>query len=260
MPDLTVTLVQTELDWEDVAANLRRFDRLIDSLQVATDLIVLPEMFTTGFSMNAAALAENMDGRAVSWLRDAARKTGAAVVGSIIVVADDRFYNRLCWADPKGSLETYDKKHLFGYAGEDQVYTAGSASLLVELKGWQIRPFVCYDLRFPVWTRNTNTDPAYDLALFVANWPQRRSEHWKVLLQARAIENQAFVIGVNRIGTDGNGLYHSGDSSVIDPIGNILFRSAHTPCVFTLSLERSRLDEYRQIFPAWKDADPFLLR
>jgi len=258
MPDLTVTLIQTELDWEDVAANLRRFDRLIGSLQVATDLIVLPEMFTTGFSMNAAALAENMNGPAVGWLRETARRTAAAVVGSVIVVDDGRFYNRLCWAGPDGELATYDKKHLFRYAGEDQVYTAGSASLLVELKGWKIRPFVCYDLRFPVWTRNTNSP--YDLALFVANWPQRRAEHWKVLLQARAIENQSYVIGVNRIGTDGNGLYHSGDSSVIDPIGSILFRSAHAPCVFTLPLERDRLDDYRQSFPAWKDADQFLLR
>lgn len=258
MPDLTVTLIQTELEWEDVAANLRRFDRLIDSLQVATHLIVLPEMFTTGFSMNAAALAENMNGRAVGWLRETARRTAAAVVGSVIVVDDGQLYNRLCWAGPDGELATYDKKHLFRYAGEEQVYTAGSTSLLVELKGWKIRPFVCYDLRFPVWTRNTNHP--YDLALFIANWPQRRAEHWKVLLQARAIENQSYVIGVNRIGTDGNGIYHSGDSSVIDPIGSILFRSAHAPCVFTLPLERDRLDDYRQSFPALKDADQFLLR
>jgi omega-amidase len=258
MSDLTVTLIQTELDWEDVAANLRRFGRLIDSLQVATDLIVLPEMFTTGFSMNAGALAENMNGRTVDWLRETARRTAAAVVGSIIVVDDGRFYNRLCWASPDGKLATYDKKHLFRYAGEDRVYTAGGAPLLVELKGWRIRPFVCYDLRFPVWTRNINR--TYDLALFIANWPQRRAEHWKVLLQARAIENQSYVIGVNRIGTDGNGLYHSGDSSVIDPIGTILFRSAHAPCAFTLPLEQDRLDDYRQSFPAWKDADQFLLR
>jgi omega-amidase len=258
MPDLTITLIQTELHWEDVAANLRRFDRLIDSLQVATDLIVLPEMFTTGFSMNADALAEDMNGRAVAWLRNTARHTAAAVVGSIMVADNGRFYNRLCWADPNGEVANYDKKHLFRYAGEDKVYTAGSASLLVELNGWKIRPFVCYDLRFPAWTRNVNS--TYDLALFVANWPQRRAEHWKLLLQARAIENQTYVIGVNRIGTDGNGLYHSGDSSVIDPVGNILFRSAHAPCVFTLPLERGRLDDYRQSFPAWKDADQFLLR
>jgi omega-amidase len=258
MPDLTITLIQTELHWEDVAANLRRFDRLIDSLQVATDLIVLPEMFTTGFSMNADALAEDMNGRTVAWLRNTARHTAAAVIGSIIVADNGRFYNRLCWADPNGEVANYDKKHLFRYAGEDKVYTAGSASLLVELNGWKIRPFVCYDLRFPAWTRNVNS--TYDLALFVANWPQRRAEHWKLLLQARAIENQTYVIGVNRIGTDGNGLYHSGDSSVIDPVGNILFRSAHAPCVFTLPLERGRLDDYRQSFPAWKDADQFLLR
>jgi predicted amidohydrolase len=251
-------LIQTELDWEDVAANLCRFDRLIGRLQVSTDLIVLPEMFTTGFSMNAAALAEDMKGRAVGWLRETARRTGAAVVGSTIVVDDGRFYNRLCWASPNGDIAAYDKKHLFRYAGEDRIYTPGSASLLVDLKSWKIKPFVCYDLRFPAWTRNM--DRTYDLALFVANWPQRRAKHWKLLLQARAIENQAYVIGVNRIGTDGNGLYHSGDSSVIDPVGNILFRSAHAPCVFTLTLERVRLDDYRQSFPAWKDADQFLLR
>ncbi|MFO7684722.1 MAG: amidohydrolase [Desulfobacterales bacterium] len=253
MPDLTVTVIQTELDWEDAAGNLRRFDRLIGALQAATDLIVLPEMFTTGFSMNAAALAESMDGRAVGWLRETARRTGAAVVGSIIAADRGRFYNRLCWASPDGSIVTYDKKHLFGYAGEDRVYTAGDAALLVGVKGWKIRPFICYDLRFPAWNRNINA--AYDLSVFVANWPQRRAAHWKVLLQARAIENQCFVIGVNRIGTDGNGLYHSGDSSVIDPLGTILFRSAHAPCVFTLTLDRGLLDRYRQEFPAWQDAD-----
>jgi len=199
-----------------------------------------------------------MNGRAVAWLRETARHAAAAVVGSIIVADNGRYYNRLCWVDPSGEMATYDKKHLFRYAGEDKVYTAGRASLLVELNGWKIRPFVCYDLRFPAWIRNMTS--AYDLALFIANWPQRRAEHWKVLLQARAIENQTFVIGLNRIGTDGNGLYHSGESSVIDPVGNILFRSAHAPCIFTLTLERSRLDDYRQRFPVWKDADQFLLR
>ncbi len=259
MPDLTVTLIQTELAWEDAAANLRRFDRLIGGLETATDLIVLPEMFTTGFSMNAAALAQEMSGTAVGWLRESARRTGAVIVGSLIVTAHDRYYNRLCWARPDGTLETYDKKHLFGYAGEDRIYTAGSAALLVELKGWKIRPFVCYDLRFPVWARNGH--PAdYDLALFIANWPQKRAAHWKALLQARAIENQCFVIGVNRIGSDGNGLYHSGDSSIVDPAGAILFQNAHAPCVFTLTLARGRIDACRREFPVLRDADQFALR
>ncbi|MFZ0131187.1 MAG: amidohydrolase [Desulfobacterales bacterium] len=259
MSDLTVTLIQTELEWEDAAANLRRFDRLVDGLETATDLIVLPEMFTTGFSMNAAALAEEMNGRAVGWLRDTARRTGAAVVGSLIIVVDGRYYNRLCWVWPDGTLETNDKKHLFAYAGEDRIYTAGSTALLVDLKGWKIRPFVCYDLRFPVWTRNGHpTD--YDLALFIANWPQKRAAHWKALLRARAIENQCFVVGVNRIGCDGNGLYHSGDSSIVDPAGAILFQNAHAPCVFTLTLARGRIDACRREFPVLRDADQFALR
>ncbi|MFZ0728015.1 MAG: amidohydrolase [Desulfobacterales bacterium] len=259
MPDLTVTLIQTELEWEDAASNLRRFDRLIGGLETATDLIVLPEMFTTGFSMNAAALAEEMSGRAVGWLQESARRTGAAVVGSLIIAADGRYYNRLCWARPDGTLETYDKKHLFGYAGEDRTYTAGGSALLVELKGWKIRPFVCYDLRFPVWVRNGHLAD-YDLALFIANWPQKRAAHWKALLPARAIENQCFVIGVNRIGSDGNGLCHSGDSSIIDPDGTVLFQNAHAPCVFTLTLERRRIDACRKEFPVLRDADQFALR
>jgi len=259
MPDLTVTLVQTELEWEDAAANLRRFDRLIGGLETATDLIVLPEMFATGFSMNAVALAQDMSGTAVGWLRETARRTGAVVVGSLIIADAGRYYNRLCWARPDGTLETYDKKHLFGYAGEDRIYTAGSAALLVELKGWQVRPLVCYDLRFPVWVRNGH--PAdYDLALFIANWPQKRAVHWKALLQARAIENQCFVIGVNRIGCDGNGLYHSGDSSIIDPAGMVLFQNAHAPCVFTQTLARDRIDTCRGEFPVLRDADQFALR
>ncbi len=253
MQDLTVTLLQTELDWEDRPANLRRIDAMLHNLKGDTDLIVLPEMFTTGFSMNAASLAEGMDGKSVEWLRDTARSFQADVVGSLIITEDGTYRNRLCWATPDGRLHVYDKKHLFRFAGEEKVYTAGDSRILVEVKGWKIRPFICYDLRFPGWNRNT--DKAYDVAVFIANWPARRAVHWKVLLQARAIENQAYVIGVNRIGTDGHGNYHSGDSSVIDPQGTLLFRNAHAPSLNSVRLDYGLLEEYRRSFPAWMDAD-----
>lgn len=260
MRDLTVTVIQTELDWEEVDANLRRFDGLIRPLEGVSDVIVLPEMFTTGFSMNAARLAEDMNGRAVGWLQQTARKMGAAIVGSIIAADEGRYYNRLLWAGPDGSLHAYDKRHLFRYAGEDRVYSAGASRLTTEVKRWKVRPFICYDLRFPVWTRSATPTDLYDVAIFIANWPRARAAHWSALLQARAIENQAYVIGVNRIGTDGSGLSYSGDSSIIDPTGTVMFRCTDAPCVHTERLERNCLDTYRHDFPAWKDADRFRLR
>ena len=258
MQDLTVTLIQTALVWENIDANLRRFDDLLSGLRDTTDLIVLPEMFTTGFSMNAASLAQDMQGTAVAWLRRTARRFHAVVTGSIIIVEKGKYYNRLCWADPDGGLQTYDKKHLFRYAGEEKVYTAGDSRLLVEIKDWRIRPFICYDLMFPAWNRNMDNE--YDLAVYIANWPEKRSEHWKTLLQARAIENQVYVVGVNRIGTDGHGLSYNGDSSIIDPQGNILFRNAHAPCLYSAQLDYGLMNEFRRSFPAWMDADQFLLR
>ena len=257
MQDLNVTLIQTELDWEDIAANLQRFDRLLRRVQPGSDLIVLPEMFSTGFSMNAARLAETMQGKAPDWIRKTAGKINTDMVGSIMIRENDRFFNRLFWAKPDGELIVYDKRHLFRMTGEHDVYTPGTRNVLTELKGWKIRPFICYDLRFPAWTRNVNN--RFDMALFVANWPAARAKHWKILLQARAIENQAYVVGVNRIGTDGNGLYHSGDSSVVDPLGQILFQSGHSGCVQTIRLRSETLRQYRRSFPAWKDADAFTL-
>lgn len=258
MQDLTVTLIQTELDWEDAEANLRRFDNLLQDVKRDTDLIVLPEMFTTGFSMNAASLAEDMQGATVEWLRETARRYQADVIGSVIIAEDGKYYNRLCWATPRGKMHTYDKKHLFRYAGEEKVYTAGDSRLRVEIKGWKIRPFICYDLRFPAWNRNVGND--FDLAVFIANWPHKRAEHWNILLQSRAIENQVYVVGVNRIGTDGHGLYHSGDSAVINPQGKILFRCAHAPCQYSVQLDYGLMEEYRRSFPAWMDADQLVLR
>ncbi len=253
MQDLKVTLIQSALFWEDIEANLAMFDARIDALQTPGDLIILPEMFSTGFSMRPQKLAESMNGRAVTWIRQKATSREVAITGSIMIREDGSYYNRLIWAEPGGGLATYDKKHLFRYAGEHKVYSPGNRLLTVSLKGWKIRPFICYDLRFPLWTRNF--DNAYDLAIFVANWPERRSAHWRCLLVARAIENQAYVIGVNRIGDDGNGYYHSGDSAVIDPAGKTVFTMSHAPCSKTVPLSASAVTAYRSGFPAWQDAD-----
>ena len=253
MQDLKITLIQTELVWEDIPANLSNLEKKLDTIPEKTDLIVLPEMFSTGFSMNAPQLAENMNGSAVSWLLNQSQKRNVDITGSIIIHDGENYYNRLIWARPAGSLRQYDKKHLFRMSGEDEVYREGSAILTVELNGWRIRPFICYDLRFPAWTRNSGNP--YDVALFAANWPAARANHWKVLLQARAIENQAYVIGVNRVGRDGNDIDYNGCSSVIDPAGNILFQKKDLPWIHTESLSYALLKDYRESFPAWMDRD-----
>lgn len=258
MQNLKVTLIQTELIWEEIESNLAGFDAKIDAVKDDTHLIVLPEMFTTGFSMNAANLAQDMQGPSVKWLREKSRQKNVDIVGSIIAEDNGKFFNRLIWAKPAGEILTYDKKHLFRMAGEEKVYSAGHKNITVELRDWKIRPFICYDLRFPVWTRNIANQ--YDAAVFIANWPERRSWHWKLLLQARAIENQCYVIGVNRVGTDGNGHPYSGDSSVIDPWGNILFQKQNQSCTHTAELPYDVLQKARESFPVWMDADNDLIR
>ncbi len=255
MRDLKITLIQTSLFWEDIDSNLSLFDEKIDGIREETDLIVLPEMFTTGFSMNAEKLAQEMDGNAAEWLREKSRSSETDITGSMIIRENGKYFNRLLWAKPDGTLFHYDKKHLFRMTGEEKIYSAGEKNITVELKGWRIRPFICYDLRFPCWTRNFNN--GYDVAIFIANWPEKRSYHWKALLNARAIENQSYVMGVNRVGEDGNGYYHSGDSSVIDFAGRILFQKQNEEAVFSVSLSYSALDEYRNSFPAWMDADHY---
>jgi len=254
MPDLKVTLIQADLAWEDVDANLAAFEERIGGLQDETHLIVLPEMFTTGFSMNAPALAEDMQGRTVAWLKKIARRRGVDVVGGSMIREGDRYVNRLLWAAHDGGLQWYDKRHLLGIAGEDRVYSRGWEKLIVTVQGWHICPFICYDLRFPMWLRNLETPP-YDLAVFIANWPRSRAHHWRTLLAARAIENQCFVVGVNRIGTDGDSNAHSGDSSVIDPLGNILFQKKDAAAVHTATLPYAALEECRRTFPVLEDAD-----
>ncbi len=253
MENLRVSLLQAELAWEDKAANLHHFSEKIAALP-ATDLILLPEMFTTGFSMNAVALAENMDGTTMQWLAEQARKTGAVITGSFIAEMKGRYYNRLVWMRPDGGFEVYDKRHLFAYAKEDQTYTAGERKMTAMLKGWKVCPLICYDLRFPAWSRNTDD---YDLLIYVANFPERRRHAWKSLLVARAIENQAYTIGLNRVGTDGLGIPYSGDSAVIDYEGNLIEDLQSAVAMPTIVLSAEAQQQFREKFPFLKDRDNF---
>jgi len=260
MQDLTVTLVQTNLVWEDKNANLAALEEKIKSIGGKKEIVILPEMFSTGFSMQPSSLAENMHGESVEWMRRISREERVILTGSLIIEEDGAFYNRLLWVLPNGQYGIYDKRHRFAFAGEDQSYTAGNKRLIASVKGWKINMQVCYDLRFPVWARQqTAAEPEYDVLVYVANWPERRNTAWKTLLRARAIENQCYVIGVNRVGEDGNGIAHSGDSMVIDPLGEILYHKENEEDVFTLTLDREHLEKVRRQFPFWKDADPFSL-
>lgn len=258
MQNLKVTLIQSELAWEDIESNLAAFDGRIDAIEEDTHLIILPEMFSTGFSMNAADLAQDMQGSAVQWIQEKSRQKHTDITGSIIINVEGNYFNRLIWAKPEGVIFTYDKRHLFRMAGEEKVYSAGPKNITVELCGWKIRPFICYDLRFPVWTRNVENQ--YDAAIFIANWPEKRSAHWKLLLQARAIENQCYVIGLNRVGEDGNHHRYSGDSSIIDPWGHILFQKSNQACTHTAELSFDVLRKSRASFPVWMDADHDLIK
>ncbi len=253
MQDLKIALIQADLAWEADDANCDRFREKIDRVPSGTHLIVLPEMFSTGFSMDARRLAQPMDGTTVSWMKACSRQTQADVVGSVIICDEDRYYNRLIWAKPDDTLHVYDKKHLFRYAGEDAVYSPGIRHLQVKCNGWRIRPFICYDLRFPVWTRNMGN--VYDAAIFIANWPQRRAEHWRTLLRARAIENQCYVAGVNRVGVDGNGYRYCGDTSIVDPMGQVIKSVRDEEAIINGTFRATTLNEYRSKFPALMDAD-----
>ncbi|MEO1258555.1 MAG: amidohydrolase [Bacteroidota bacterium] len=254
MNSLRITTVQSILHWEDITRNLSMFDEKLKGLAGQTDLIILPEMFTTGFSMNAAALAEGMDGKTIQWLTVQAKEANAAVTGSFIVKEGGRFYNRLVWMYPDGRFVCYDKRHLFTLAGEHKTYEAGTRKSIVEWKGWKVCPLVCYDLRFPVWSRNAE---GYDLLLYVANWPNARSHHWKHLLIARAIENQAFVAGVNRTGSDEKGLDYSGDSAVVDYAGKVIYQITDQEDIFTCTLDRAQMTAFRERLNFLNDQDNF---
>jgi omega-amidase len=276
---MKVTLIQTSLHWEDREKNLAHFDSLIHSIKEESDLIVLPEMFTTGFSMNPEKVAEATNGETLKWLKTKAKEKNAVVTGSVAVEEKGKYYNRLFWVDPSGEFKTYDKRHLFRMAKEDNHYTAGTEKITGLIKNWKIRPLICYDLRFPVWSRNkfmqgggsgqstVNSGQSavgsweYDVLIYVANWPEVRNYPWKQPLIARAIENQCYVIGVNRIGKDGNDYSHSGDSMVINPRGEIISTTkAHEERVETIILDTPYLVELRKIFPVGLDADNFDLK
>ena len=254
MDDLVLTLVQERLAWEDIDRNLETFDGIVNAIGDETRLVVLPEMFTTGFSLDSPEFAQTMEGSGVTWMQRKAREKGADMVGSLMIRENGHLFNRLIWASATGRLYWYDKRHLFRHAGEHRRFTPGTQHLVVDVDGWKVSTFICYDLRFPGWTRNFNN--SYDLALFVANWPAPRAYHWNTLLAARAIENQAYVVGVNRVGTDGNGLVYNGGSSAIDHRGEVLFQKSHDPVVQTVTLSHSSLEAYRNSFPFWMDNDP----
>ncbi len=257
MKDLTVALVQTSLYWERIEQNLEHFGRLLKPLKDKSDLILLPEMFTTGFSMNPAELAEEMNGVSVSWLKARAAELGCVVAGSIMVRENNRYVNRFIWMQPSGKFSTYDKRHLFRMGNEHRIYTKGKEQLIRKIGDWRVKPLICYDIRFPVWSRNRND---YDLLVYVANWPEPRREVWKTLLKARAIENQAYVIGVNRIGKDGNGIDYSGDSAAINPKGEIISTiQPNEEKVEIVTLSMKELIEFQEKFPVLPDRDEFII-
>lgn len=269
MSTLTITTIQSNLHWEDKTANLQMLEEKINGIGQHTEVVVLPEMFSTGFSMKPGQLAETMEGATVAWMKRIARQKRIILTGSLIIEENGHYYNRLVWMLPNGQYGHYDKRHLFAYAGEDQHYTPGYKRLIASVKGWRINLLVCYDLRFPVWARQAaplteeeaaREEPEYDVMIYVANWPERRNHAWKTLLQARAIENQSFVVGVNRVGKDGHDIYHSGDSMIVDPLGEVLYTRAHDEDIHTLTLQREKLLEIRQKLPFLQDADHFIIQ
>lgn len=264
MTSLSFTLVQTQLHWEDKAANLQMLQDKISRVEASAQIVVLPEMFSTGFSMKPELFAETMTGATIQWMKEMAAKKRIILTGSIIIEEEGQFYNRLIWMLPNGQMGAYDKRHLFAYGEEDRHYARGTERLIASVNGWKINLMVCYDLRFPVWSRQSRDLPGnpappfeYDVLVYVANWPERRNTAWKTLLRARAIENQCYVVAVNRIGDDGNSIYHSGDSMVIDPLGEILYQKEHEEDIFTIQLGKEHLEEVRQKYQFWRDADDF---
>lgn len=262
MSTLTITTIQTVLHWENKKDNLGMLEEKINAIPQRTELVILPEMFSTGFSMNAMQLSEDMNGETVEWMKRVSAEKKIVLTGSAIIEEGGKYFNRLLWVLPNGTIGVYDKRHRFAFAGEDEHFTAGNKRLIASLKGWKILPLVCYDLRFPVWARQSGFNgngesPEYDLLIYVANWPERRIHAWKTLLQARAIENQAYVIGVNRTGEDGNQIHYCGDTMVVDPLGEVLYHQHEKEDVHTLTIDKAHLDQVRARFPFWKDADRF---
>lgn len=254
---LKVAIIQSDLVWENPKQNRKNFSEKIDTIVKAVDIIVLPEMFTTAFTMNAQAVAETMDGKTVSWMQKKAVETGAAIIGSLIVFDDNKYYNRLLFVEPSGEITIYNKRHTFTLAGEDKVYAAGTEKVIINYKGWKICPLVCYDLRFPVWARNVEN---YDILMYVANWPKPRVQAWEALLKARAIENMSYVVGVNRVGLDDLQNEYSGNSAVYDVLGNIITNiKPSKEQIELVTLEKNHIQFYRNKLKFLDDKDSFNL-
>lgn len=251
---MKVLLVQPELVWEDPQANRDHIDSLIRKYNDIAEMIFLPETFTTGFTMNTEKWAEEQGGPTFQWMRNLALKYNSTVSGSLIIKQEDCYYNRLIWVNPDGDSYSYDKRHLFSMGDEDKKFTPGSKHQLILYNNWKIMPLICYDLRFPVWSRNTSS---FDLLVYHANWPAVRQEVWEILLRARAIENQCYVIGINRVGKDGRGMNHLGGSTVIDPKGRLILHMGEKEGVGIASLNLEELYDFRDKFPALRDRDEF---
>lgn len=260
MEPLKVTIFQAYLFWENVSKNLQNFTLRLSDLKEKTDLIILPEMFNTGFTTNVEKCAERMDGQTVRWMYNTSKKFDCVVAGSLIIEEEGNYYNRFVWMSPDGSYVHYDKRHLFSLGGgvkESDVFTAGKSRMMLKLKGWRICPMICYDLRFPVWSRNH--EDGYDLLVYTASWPDKRSLHWRTLIPARAIENLSYVIGVNRVGHDGNEVYYSGGSMCITPVGDVLYYKPEDEDLYTFTLNPEVLKNARESFSFLKDADTFTI-
>lgn len=254
---MKVALIQSSLFWENPTANRNYFEEKINAITENVDLIVLPEMFTTGFSMNPKDVAETMEGETIIWLQSLAKAKKTAITGSLIIKENNNFYNRLVFVFPSGEIQFYDKRHLFTLAGEDKVYTSGKEKLIVDYLGWKIRPLVCYDLRFPVFARNVED---YDVLIYVANWPKPRINAWDILLKARSVENMCYTIGVNRIGFDNNNFEHVGHSQTVDFLGNYVLEPQETEGFFVVELNKKKLLETRKKLGFLNDRDTFELK
>lgn len=258
MSSLNICIIQSKLHWENHQANLDMFEDKINQLQIGTELVILPETFTTGFSMNPLALAEEMNGKTVEWMKRIAIEKKIILTGSILIKVENNFHNRLIWMLPNGEYGIYDKHHLFSYAEEDKHFSAGIKRLITQVKSIKINTQICYDLRFPVWNR-LQKEHEYDVLLYIANWPEKRNHAWKTLLQARAIENQCYVIACNRVGIDGNNIKYNGDSCVINPLGEILTSKENEEALLYFTIQKSEVESIRNLFPFAKDKDDFVL-
>ncbi|MEO6915028.1 MAG: nitrilase family protein [Chitinophagaceae bacterium] len=279
MSTLTITIIQSNLHCLDKTANLEMFGNKIRAIEEKTEMVILPEMFNTGFVTDPESHAEKMEGPTMEWMRKLAAEKRIIITGSLIIEDNGKYFNRLIWMLPVGQYGHYDKRHLFSYAREQEKFTAGNKRFIASAKGIKLNIQICYDLRFPTWAsqqsfvppllrkkRVSNFDafdepehPEYDLLIYVANWPQKRNLAWITLLTARAIENQCYVIGVNRVGKDGNDLNYSGDSMVVDPLGEVIYKKADEEDVFTFTIDKTHIDSIRRQFPFWKDSDHFMI-